>query len=324
MRLCIPDRGKGFSMKKKIKIMLCAAAISAAVLPVWSNTGKTGEDKRPLVSISQKDVINMTGKTVNLNTLINHLNNDLVETGLYRIVSMDDLLKAVQNAEQMSVIADVAGGGTMITTSGSFIGLTITAYDMNAVGGMTAIMGATVANESARIELILKVVDARTGETIKTQRVEGRATGQVIGGSGSSREQIFQAALKNVCASVVYELVKLTPFGVLDVENGLVLLDVPGSLKIMGMPIRIGTQFVVSKLGRGKKSKRTGKVTNTETQVAVVSIASIGANSCSAQITSGSIAPIGDDEDTQYDSYIVKINECAAAAPAADNGTAPL
>ena len=322
MRLCIPDRKKGFPMKNEIKIMLCVAAVSAAVLPVWSNANENGEDKRPLVSISQEDVINKTGKAVNFNTLINHLNNDLVETGIYRVMSMDDILKAVRKADQMSVIAD-DGNGTKITTSGFFIGLTITAYDMNVVGSMTAIMGATVANESARIELILKVVDALTGETIKTQRLEGKATGQVIGGSGSSREQIYQEALKNVCAGVVYELVKLTPFGVLDVENGLVLLDVPGSLKIRGMPIQIGTQFAVSKLGRGKKSKRTGKVTHTEKQVAVVSVTSIGADSCSAQIISGSIAPIGDDEDTQYDPYIVKINEGAAAAPATNNGAAP-
>ena len=310
MRLCILDRGKGVPMKNEIKILLCFAAVSAAVLPVWSNVNEKGEDKRPLVSISQEDVVDKTGKmAVDLNTLIDHLSHDLAVTGLYRIMGMDDVLKAVKKAEQMSVIADDDGGGTKVKTSGFFIGLTITACDMSAVGSMTAIMGATVVNETARIELILKVVDALTGETIKTQRLEGKATGQVIGGSGSSREQIIQEALKRVREGVVYELVKLMPFGVLDVENGLVLLDVPGSLKIMGMPIRIGTQFTVSKRGRGKKSKRTGKLTCAEQQVAVVSVTAVGEDSCSAQILSGAITPIGDDENAQYDQYMVKINE---------------
>ena len=136
--------------------------------------------------------------------------------------------------------------------------------------------------------------------------------------------------MKEVREKIVYELIKLTPFGVLDVENGVVSLDVPGSLKIMGKPVQPGTQFVVSKLGKGKKSKRTGKVTRSEKQVAVVSVTTVGEDSCSAQILSGAITPIGDDEDTQYDPYIVKINEGsaatpvpAAAAPAADNGAAP-
>ena len=62
----------------------------------------------------------------------------------------------------------------------------------------------------------------------------------------------------------------------------------------------------------------------------MVSVTSVGEDSCSAQILSGAIVPIGDDEDTQYDPYIVKINEGAtatpppaSAAPVVDNGAAP-
>ena len=219
-------------------------------------------------------------------------------------MSMDDAMKAVKKADQMSVIADDGGGGTKIATPGFFVGMTITTYGLTAAGSQNALTGAVTGTEVAKIELILKVVDARSGETIKSKNIDGSAVGQVTGAASNLREQVLQSATKT--------------------------LDVPGSLKIMGKPVQPGTQFVVSKLGKGKKSKRTGKVTRSEKQVAVVSVTTVGEDSCSAQILSGAITPIGDDEDTQYDPYIVKINEGsaatpvpAAAAPAADNGAAP-
>jgi len=318
-------------MMNEIKWMLVAAAVSAVAVPAWADDDEKGEDTRPYVSINQEDVVNKTdNKTANFSALIDRLNNDLVETGLYRVMSMDDAMKAVKKADQMSVIADDGGGGTKIATPGFFVGMTITTYGLTAAGSQNALTGAVTGTEVAKIELILKVVDARSGETIKSKNIDGSAVGQVTGAASNLREQVLQSATKKACEKIVYELIKLTPFGVLDVENGVVSLDVPGSLKIMGKPVQPGTQFVVSKLGKGKKSKRTGKVTRSEKQVAVVSVTTVGEDSCSAQILSGAITPIGDDEDTQYDPYIVKINEGAAAtpvpavaAPAADNGAAP-
>ena len=231
-------------------------------------------------------------------------------------VSREDAMKAVKKADQMSVIGDDdAGGGTKITTPGFFVGMTITTYGLTSAGGQNALTGSIQGTELAKIELILKIVDARTGETIKSKNIDGSAAGQVTDAASNLREQVLQAATKKACEKIVYELVKLTPFGVLDVENGVVSLDVPGSLKIMGKPLQPGTQFVVSKLSKGKKSKRTGKVTRSEKQVALVGLTSVGEESCSAQILSGAIPPIGDDEDTQYDPYIVKINEGAVSPP---------
>lgn len=316
---------------KKIKWILCAAAVSAMAVPLWAEDDEKGEDARPYVSINQEDVVNKTdNKTANFSALIDRLNNDLVETGLYRVMSMEDAMKVQKKAEQMSVIADDGGGETKVATPGFFVGMTITTYGLTSAAAQNALTGSITGTEVGKIELILKVVDARTGETIKSKNLDGTATGQVTDAASNLREQVLQKATKTACQKIVYELIKLTPFGVLDVENGVVSLDVPGSLKIMGKPVQPGTQFVVSKLGKGKKSKRTGKVTRSEKQVAVVSVTSVGEDSCSAQILSGAITPIGDDEDTQYDPYIVKINEgataappLAPAAPVSDNGAAP-
>ena len=316
---------------KEIKWMLVAAVVSAATAPAWAEDDEKGEDTRPYVSINQEDIVNKTpNKTANFSALVDRLNNDLVETGLYRVMSMEDAMKAVKKADQMSVIADDGGGRTKIATPGFFVGMTITTYGVTDAASQNALTGAATGTRVAKIELILKVVDARTAETIKSKNIDGSAVGQVTGAKSNLKEQVLQAAMKKACEKIVYELIKLTPFGVLDVENDVVSLDVPDSLKIMGKPVQPGTQFVVSKLSKGKKSKRTGKVTRSEKQVALVSVTSVGEDSCSAQILSGAITPIGDDEDTQYDPYIVKINEGAAAtpipaaaAPAPDNGAAP-
>ena len=313
---------------RKVRWMMCAVAAAAMVGPAWSEDDEKGEDARPYVSINQEDIVNKTGNvTPNFSALIDRLNHELVETGLYRVMDMDDAMKVQRKAEQMSVIADDGGGETKVATPGFFLGLTITTYGLTTTAGQNPLTGSVTSSEIGKIELILKIVDARTGETVKSKNVDGASVGQVTDANSNLHEQVLQSAAKKVCEKIVYELIKLTPFGVLDVENGVVSLDVPGSLKIMGKPLQPGTQFVVSKLGKGKKSKRTGKVTRSEKQVAVVGLTSVGEDSCSARILSGEIKPVGDDEDTQYDPYIVKVNEGATANPvppaSPDNGAAP-
>ena len=299
-------------MKKRI---LWIIGLSAAfVFPILAGDDEKVEDTRPYVSINNEDIVNKTdNKAANFSTLIDRLNNDLVETGLYRVMSMEDAVKAWKKDDQMGVIADKKGE-LKIVTPAFFIGMTITTYGLTSAVSQDALLGTVTGIEQAKIELILKVVDARTGETIKSKNIDGLAMGQASTTS-NLREQVLQAASKKVVEKIVYELIKLTPFGVLDVEKGVVSLDVPGSLKIQGKPISIGAQFVVSKMGKGKKSKRTGKVTRAEVQVAVVAVTTVGEDSCSAKLLSGEIKPIGDDEDTQYDSYIVRINEGASAPP---------
>ena len=317
--------------KKLGGVMLCAVAAAAMACHAWADDEEKGEDTRPYVSIDKREIINKTDiQNANFSTLIDRLNHELVETGLYRVMNTEDMVRTIGKQNEFSVTADDGGGKTKITTPAFFICMTITTYGLTTMAGQNLLTGSVTQSQISKIELILKIVDARTGETIKSKNIDGSATGQVTGANSNMSEQTLQAACKKVCEKIVYELVKLTPFSVLDIENGVVSLDVPGTLKIMGKPLQPGIQFVVSKLSKGKKSKRTGKVTRSEKQVAVVGVTSVGEESCSAQILSGAIPPVGDDEDTQYDPYIVKINDGVAipvpppAVPVpADNGAAP-
>jgi len=283
------------------KHLILASVLALASAQIWAEDDEeNGKDTRPYVSINQEDIVNKTDNpNANFKGLIDRLNNEFVECGLYRVMNMEDLFKAVKKNDVMKVAADDGGKESKIETPGFYIGMTIMKYGVGAGASVNRLTSTATALEEARVELILKVVDAQTAETIKSKNIESGAKGSTTM-SGNLREQVLQAASKSACKKIVQELIKLTPFAVLDVEEGVVQLDVPGSVAKPGM------QMVVLKQGKGKKSKRTGKVTKKETKVATVGITSVTEESCSAKIIEGEIKPIGDDEDTQYDPYIVR------------------
>ena len=262
------------------------------------------EDMSPLIPIYKDNIENKTdSRAAAFSVFIDCLDLELVSTGLYRVMNKDDRVK-VEN-----------DNGFVTPTPSFFIGMTINSYGItSAAKQQNELSGSVTGMEIGEIELVLKVMDARTAEMIKAVNIKGSAVGQMTDAVVSNlRQRVLQAAAKKACEKIVYELIKLTPFGILDVKNGVVMIDVPGTLKIMGKPLRPGTQFTVLKLRKGLKSKHAGKGVRSETLVAVVEVTSVGKDSCSARILAGAIPPIGDDEDTQYDPYIVKINEGATA-----------
>jgi len=74
----------------------------------------------------------------------------------------------------------------------------------------------------------------------------------------------------------------------------------------IGKPtVKIGQVLRVMKQGKGKKSKRTGKVTKSEKEVARLQIVSATDEMSQAKIIGGEIKP-GDDEDDPYKKYVVR------------------
>ena len=253
-----------------------------------------GEDTRPIVCIDKEHIVNRSGNAAaDFSVLIDHLKSGLVGTGLYCMMDMDEATKALQRDQRMSVLG---------------VGMTITTFGGTRSASQNALTGAVAAHEQAKVGLTLNVVDLRTGRTVVSTVIDGVATGTATT-DANVRERILQAAQQTVAQKIVYEMVKLTPFRVLDVEDGVVSLNIPNSLRIMGKPVLPGTQFTVKKLGKFRKGVRL------EREVAVVAITSVGRESCSAKILTGAIPPIGDDEEMQYDPYIVEYNPSPMVAP---------
>ena len=94
----------------------------------------------------------------------------------------------------------------------------------------------------------------------------------------------------------------MTPFYISDIEGGVVNVDI-------GKPtVKVGQVLRVMKQGKGKKSKRTGKVTKSETEVARLQIISATDEMSQAKVIGGEIKA-GDDEDDPYKKYVVRFTD---------------
>ena len=163
--------------------------------------------------------------------------------------------------------------------------------------------GNVKATYQAKIELILKVVDMRSKETLKSKNISRSATGTATT-SANLEEQVLQEANKKVVNDIIDVLVSLTPFGVMEVEGKEVLIDAPSSRLVQGQ------ELPVFKKGKKVKNKRTGKVTARETQVATICVVALSEDSVTCTLTNGEITSDDEaEEGEEYDKYIVRIPE---------------
>lgn len=303
---------------KRFAIVFSALALCAA--PLWADDDddeeKAGPDPRPFVSIDTEHIENKTDKTTaNFQSLIDRLNNALTETGLWRVMDMKDMMDAIKKNDKLALAAN-AKKLDDFETPGWMVKMAITTYGLTTAKSQNALSGVVTSIEQGKVELILRVVDQK-GETLKSKNISAVSAGTATV-SSNLREQVLQDASRKACNLIVAALIEMTPFYIIDVDGGLVNLDI-------GKPtVRIGQQMRVMKQGKGRKSKRTGKVTKSEKEVARLQIVSASDETSQARILGGAITP-GDDEDDPYKKYIVRfadaeqdaMNTPAPAAPAA-------
>lgn len=308
------------------KIVCALSALALFVSPAWADDDDEdeapGPDPRPFVSIDAEHIENKTDNTkANFSSLIDRLNNALTETGLWRVMDMKDLADAIKKNDALAVAAN-AKKLDDFETPGWMIKLAITTYGVAAAQSTNPLDGGTQRHEQAKVELILRVVDQK-GETLKSKNISGQSYGNAAA-AANLKEQVLQDANKKACNLIVAALIEMTPFYINDIEGGVVNVDI-------GKPtVKIGQVLRVMKQGKGKKSKRTGKVTKSETEVARIQIISATDEMSQAKIIGGEIKP-GDDEDDPYKKYIVRFTDAeqdkmntppqsAAPAAAGDDG----
>ena len=309
------------------------AALSALALcltPVWAaeDEASAGPDLRPFVSIDVAHIENKTDQAkANFTSLIDRLNNALTETGLWRVMDMKDMVDAIKKNDQLALAAN-ARKLDNFETPGWMLKMSITTYGIAAVQSQNPLSGVVTSIEQGKVELILRVVDQK-GETLKSKNISAASAGTATTAS-NLREQVLQDANRRACNQIVAALIEMTPFYIIDVEDGVVNLDI-------GKPtVRIGQHMRVMKQGKGRRSKRTGKITKSEKEVARLQIVSATDETSQAKILCGALTP-GDDEDDPYKAYIVRFVDAeqealkapiapvapASAAPAAAESAAP-
>ena len=308
------------------KLAYALSALALFVSPAWAEDDEdeeAGPDPRPFVSIDAEHIENKTdNKSANFSSLIDRLNNALTETGLWRVMDMKDMADAIKKNDQLALAAN-AKKLDDFETPGWMIKLAITTYGVASADSKDPLMGGVTKHEQGKVELILRVVDQK-GETLKSKNITGQSYGNAAA-AANLKEQVLQDANKKACNLIVAALIEMTPFYIADIEDGVVNVDI-------GKPtVKVGQVLRVMKQGKGKKSKRTGKVTKTEKEVARIQIISATDELSQAKIIGGEIKPDEDDEDDPYKKYIVrftdpdqdKVTTPPATTPPPDDGGAP-
>ena len=277
------------------------SALALFVAPAWAaddDDEEAGPDPRPFVSIDAAHIENKTdNKNANFSNLIDRLNNALTETGLWRVMDMKDMADAIKKNDQLALAAN-AKKLDGFETPGWMLKLAIATYGVASAKNDDPLMGGGTRHEQAKVELILRVVDQK-GETLKSKNITGQSYGNATT-VANLKEQVLQDANKKACNLIVAALIEMTPFYINEIEDGVVNVDI-------GKPtVKIGQVLRVIKQGKGKKSKRTGKVTKSEKEVARIQVTAATDETCQAKIISGEIKPDEDDEDDPYNKYIVR------------------
>lgn len=308
-----------------IRIGTCAAGFLCLVAAfAFAEDEQSGPDVRPVVYIDGKAIENKTDNPkANFSGLVDRLDNGLTECGIYRVLNSKSVSAGTVDDDVFKVVGDDGGKESKIETPALKVYMTVMQYGFAKAGG-TDLYGRPSATQQAKIELILKVVDMRTKETVKSKNIARSATGTATA-EANLAEQVLQEANKQVVNDIIGELVKITPFNVLDVENGEVVVDVPSNR------VKPGQQLVVYKRGKKIKNKRTGKVTAKESQVATIGVVTLSEDSVTCKLLNGEIKPAEDaEEGSEYDKFIVRIPDAppapaavAPAVPAANTAAAP-
>ncbi len=287
------------TMSKKVALALSAMALCVA--PVWADDDdedvEAGPDPRPFVSIDAEHIENKTDQPgANFKSLVDRLNNALTETGLWRVMDMKDMADALKKNDQMALAAN-AKKIDDFETPGWMIKMSVTTYGVASAKSQDALMGNVTSHEQGKVELILRVIDQK-GETLKSKNISAQSYGNASTAS-NLKEQVLQDANKKACSLIVAALIEMTPFYISDIEDGVVNVDI-------GKPtVQVGQVMRVMRQGKGKKSKRTGKVTRSEKEVARIQVVSATDEMCQAKVLGGEIKP-GDDEDDPYKKYVVR------------------
>lgn len=305
-------------MKNKYCLLFFFLIISSYIAYGQEFDEADGPDTRPMVYIDAKAIENKSdNKNANFEGLIDRLNNGLTECGVYRVLNSSDLAAGAADDDVFKVVSDDGGKESNVETPAMKVYMTIMQYGYARDVKKDMYENTTITFQ-AKIELILKVVDMRTKETLKSKNISRSATGTATT-QANLAEQVLQEANKSVVNDIIDALVSLTPFGVMDVEGKEVVIDAPGNRLIQGQ------ELAVYKKGRKIKNKRTGKITTRESLVATICVVAIGEDSVTCMLKTGEIPPDEDaEEGAEYDKYIIRISEKNAASPAkAANAPAP-
>ena len=284
-------------MKTNLSGLLCLLFMMLAVGVPSANAQselEDGPDMRPVVSIDVQNIKNKTDQPrANFQALIDRLNHELVQTSIYQVMNMEDVEETLKKDDAFTVIVGDDSQSTF-TRPVFYIRMVVTQYGVSSENIHDNYTESTTRKEVANVELILTLVDARTAVTISSTNIQSRRDATITAHygmrkAGNYAEQALQAACKVACEKIVRELVKYTPFYVLDVDGNQVTTDIPPSVG------QVGALFDIFQQGKAIRNRRTGKVIRSERKIATIQLISVSGDFSTGVVIGKALAPITTD-----------------------------
>ena len=301
----------GISTRKLfLGLMLAVAGGTLCAAPAQG----AEQDRRPVIEIDAKNFVNKTeNPRANFKAFSARIAHEFVQTGVYRVLNVEDAAEALKKNEVYQVVSDETKQKVSIPVPVLAVRLSVVRYGFSRSGSTDMVTLTRTSQDLATVEVILTVVDRTTGETLISKnlppmsaRVVNTAGPGQHRGAGNYREQALQEACRLVAHATVREVVSCTPFSIIDIENGEIETDVPRSVA------KPGYVFTVYRVGKLRRIPRTGKMKAKETAIGRIVLTSCDEDTSKGRAMGPFTAPVT----TNCIVKLTRPEEVQAAAPA--------
>ncbi len=253
--------------------------IAASALTANSVRAETLEDKRPMLLLDAKDVVDGRSEksdNVNLESLAEQIEGVIAQVGYYRIVSKKSIGRSAQEQEIFAALNDEVAGLDNFKTPAYRLSMVVKQYK-STVNRAAADARHAVVQSSEVVDFAIKVTDMKTGELLiskdfceKADRAEPCTLllmDQVASAREKGRASRLQAVVTKAFAEFSRELKASIAFRIVDCsDDGILTIDASKEL------VTAGEILDVYSLGKTVVNARTGKKSRSETKVATVRI----------------------------------------------------
>ena len=250
-------------------------------------------DNRAVLLIDVKDISNRTKEPVDVSGLADRLEDVLSESGMYRVITKNSIGRSIKEKELFEFLGGEKVEESKLKVPGYRAAMTILQWSTDTNVShfshkkkhhlhRSSQVETTVETRIARVEIMFKVTDLRNhGETVFTDKFlaevsdksvanvkSGRKGKSGTTGKGLRKEDVYLSkAVDKVMEDFCEKLKDIQPFHIIACsDDGELTLDVPSSI------VKVGDILKVYSLGQAVVSKRTGKTTRSETEVASIRV----------------------------------------------------
>lgn len=272
---------------KKYNTALCQ--ISKSV----ENSPRTdlNEDMRPIFLVDPKDVhvrCEGEGAVINVEGIMDLMEDCLKDTDLCRVVTKKSVERSLKEQALFAALTGEGDGVAQIAAPAYRVELSIERYkfkDETKLVSQTrkhtfkkkSVWNAAVQTVAADVQIVIKVVDLKTGLLCLSENLHGECSDKKIAQTFSSRkgeesdggkmlstsEKYLHAAIGQIMEKFANSVKKMQKFSIVScTKDGVLTID--GTDRVFS----VGEHVSLLKLGDARVSQRTGRTTQSETCVA--------------------------------------------------------